>query len=46
MAKLSKQQAAASWYLARYKQIKDLECVDQNGEGSEYNLSTGQCVGP
>lgn len=49
MAKLTKaqaQSAAAARYYAAYKQIKTAECVDQNGEGSEYNLNTGQCEGP
>lgn len=30
-------------YLRIFKINKDAECVAQNGPGSSYNLTTGQC---
>jgi hypothetical protein len=40
---ISKKQARNAQYIYQYKAVKDSECVDANGPGSEYNLSTGQC---
>jgi hypothetical protein len=46
MARVSQAAINAVNLRVRYKIAKDLECASQNGEGSTFNLSTGNCEGP
>jgi nitrite reductase/ring-hydroxylating ferredoxin subunit len=44
---ISKQQSRNAAFIARYKQIKDAECVAAHSAGWTFNLRTGQCqLGP